>query len=82
MVTERLEVRLDEEHRRRLSEIASTRGEPVSQVVRELIDRCYEETLQRERVRAARELADLSLEDVPEPEVLARQLAESNEIPD
>jgi hypothetical protein len=74
MVTERLEVRLDPERRRKLSELATEHGAPVSEVVRQLIDQAYEETLRGRRLRAARELARLEVEDVPDPETLSRQL--------
>lgn len=74
MVTDRLEVRLDRERRRKLAELAETKGAPVSDVVREMIDQAYEEALQVRRLRAARELAGLAIEDVPAPEVLSHQL--------
>jgi hypothetical protein len=73
-VTERLEIRLDAEHRRKLAELAAARGEPMATVVRDAIDRMYEAT-DRERRRAiARELGAMEIEDVPGPEELARQL--------
>jgi predicted transcriptional regulator len=74
MVTDRLEVRLDPERRRKLSELATEHGAPVSEVVRQMIDQAYEETLRGRRLRAARELARLEVEDVPDPETLSRQL--------
>jgi hypothetical protein len=74
MVTGRLEVRLDPERRRRLSELATEHGALVSEVVRQMIDQAYEETLRSRRLRAARELARLAVEDVPDPETLSRQL--------
>ena len=74
MATERLDVRLDRERRRRLSALATARGGSVSEVVREMIDQAYEEALRADRVRAARELAQLAVEDVPDPETLRRQL--------
>lgn len=74
MVTERLEVRLDRERRRKLSELAAAHGAPVSEVVRQIIDQAYEEALQVRRLRAARELPGLAVEDVPDPETLSRQL--------
>jgi hypothetical protein len=40
--TDRMELRLDGERRRRLAVIAETRGVPRSQVVRDLIDQAYE----------------------------------------
>lgn len=74
MVTERLEVRLDRERRRKLSELAAAHGAPVSEVVRQMIDQAYEEALRLRRLHAARELARLAVEDVPDPETLSRQL--------
>ena len=74
MVTERLEVRLDRERRRKLSELAQGRGVPVSEAVRQMIDEAYKETLRERRIRAARELALLAVEDVPDPTTLSRQL--------
>src|SRR3989304_1768833 len=74
MVTQRLEVRLDRERRRKLSELAQGRGVPVSQAVRQMIDEAYKEALRERRIRAARELARLAVEDVPDPATLSRQL--------
>ena len=74
MATERLDVRLDQERRRKLRELAAEQGAPVSEMVRRLIDRAYEDTLQARRRRAAQELGRLEIEDVPDPETLSRQL--------
>jgi hypothetical protein len=74
MATERLEVRLGPQHRRRLSELAVARGAPVSEVVRQIIDQAYEDSLRDRRLKAAKEIARLEVEDVPDPETLARQL--------
>ncbi len=74
MVTERLEVRLDRERRRKLLELAQGRGVPVSEAVRQMIDEAYMEALHERRIRAARELARLAVEDVPDPATLSRQL--------
>ena len=74
MHTSRLEVRLDRERRRKLGESAATRGARVSEVIREMIDQAYEETRRADRLRAAQELAQLEVEDVPDPEILNWQL--------
>lgn len=76
MVAERLEVRLDPERRRKLAEVAAQRGVPVSEAVRQMIDQAYEQTHRAERMRLVEELAQLEVEDMPDPEVLSRQLAE------
>ena len=79
MATDRLDVRLDPEHRRKLRELAAEQGAPVSEAVRRLIDRAYEETLRARRKRAAQVLAQLEIEEVPDPVTLSRQLEGANE---
>ncbi len=74
MTTERLDVRLDGERRRKLRQLAAEQGAPVSETVRRLIDRAYEDRLQVRRRQAAQELAQLEIEDVPDPLTLNRQL--------
>lgn len=75
----RLEVRLDEQRRAQLEEIADIRGASISYVVRSLIDEAYQE-ISRERVRRAVErLINLRGEDMPDPEELSRQLASAHE---
>ncbi len=79
MTVERLDVRLDQERRRKLREMATELGAPVSEMVRRLIDRAYEDTLDARRKRAAQELGQLELEDVPDPATLSRQLEAAHE---
>ncbi len=79
MTTDRLDVRLDQERRRKLRELAAEQGAPISETVRRLIDRAYEETLLARRRRAALELAGLEIEDVPDPATLNRQLESTYE---
>lgn len=43
LFTDRLELRLDKERKRKLAQIAEARGIPLSQVVRDLIDQAYNE---------------------------------------
>lgn len=82
MVSERLEVRLDPEHRRKLSEVAAQRNLPIAETIRQMIDRSYGE-LDRDRRRAAvRRIGRLGVEDVPDPETLSKQLAETYAGPD
>lgn len=76
--TERVEFRLDDDTRRKLREVASSRDASVSEVVRELIERSYEAELVKSRIRAADELGHLELEDVPEMETLRHQLGEAH----
>ena len=73
MVT-RLEIRLDQERRRRLELVAGERGETISQVVRQLIDGAYEETLVERRKEAVSRLLALNGEASPDPGSLSLQL--------
>ncbi|MPZ23418.1 MAG: hypothetical protein GEU28_07705 [Dehalococcoidia bacterium] len=75
MSTARLELRLQAEHRRKLSELAADSSQPLAQVVRDAIDLLYEQRSASRRKQAVRELASLQIEEMPEPEELARQVA-------
>lgn len=75
----RLDVRLEQEHRRRLEELARDRGLPISEVVRSLIDGAYEDIMRERRSRAAERIAGLNVEDHPDPETFSRQLEEAHE---
>ena len=79
MTTERLEVRLDAEHRRKLDELAKARGRPVSAVIREAIDRAYDEIRLERRLQLVRDIGELNIEDVPDPETLSKQLDEAHD---
>ena len=78
-MTNRLDVRLEQEHRRRLEELARDKGVPISHVVRTLIDGAYEEILKERRRRAVERITGLNVEDPPDPETLSRQLEEAHE---
>ncbi|HEU0074148.1 MAG TPA: hypothetical protein VFS30_09060 [Dehalococcoidia bacterium] len=82
MVTERLDVRLDPERRRKLEELAEHRQASVSDTVRELIDQAYEDEAREHRLKLVREIAGLNIEDVPDPEELSRQLAQTHDLGD
>ena len=79
MTVERLDVRLDQERRRKLRELAVEQGTPVSETVRRLIDRAYEDTLVARRVRAAQALGQMEIEDVPGPATVHHQLEATHE---
>ncbi len=81
MMTGRLEVRLGPEHRKMLSKITETRGTPVSEVVRSLIERAYEEIGREERRRAVERIASANVEHVPDPDELSRQLDQTYDLP-
>lgn len=82
MASPRLDVRLDREHRHTLDEIAASPRMPVSAVIRARIDETYEAVHRADRLRAVRELAELHVEDVPDPETLSRQLESTHAIPE
>jgi hypothetical protein len=80
-MSNRLEIRLDAERRRKVEELAESRQTSISDLVRDLLDHAYDEWLKVERHRAVERLASLNIEDVPDPEELARQFDEAYEFP-
>jgi hypothetical protein len=80
--TDRLEVRLGREHRRKLEEIARSRKLTVSETVRRIIEQTYEQELRARRREAAEGLSRLEVEDVPDPDTLTGQLEAAHEPPD
>ena len=78
-VTNRLDVRLDSEHRRRLEELAQEKGVAISDVVRRLIDGAYEDVLRARRKQAVERLIGLNVEDPPDPVTLSRELEAAHE---
>jgi hypothetical protein len=73
---ERLEVRLDPERRKKLQEMTEAGAGPLSEITRHGIDLAYEEFRLARRIEAARRIAEMNVEDPPEPEEMNRQLAE------
>jgi Arc/MetJ-type ribon-helix-helix transcriptional regulator len=73
-MTARLEVRLDDERRQRLDMLVETAGAPTSEVVRRLIDEAWEAMMLERRKAAVERLIALEVEDVPDPDILSRQL--------
>ncbi|MEX2236809.1 MAG: hypothetical protein WEB00_04625 [Dehalococcoidia bacterium] len=69
----RLEVRLDDERRRKLKDLTEDGGS-LSDITRHGIDLAYEELVQKRRMEAAWRLSHLEVEDPPEPEEMNRQL--------
>ena len=78
-MTNRLDVRLDPEHRRRLEELAGESGVPISEVVRGLIDGAYEDVVRERRKQAIERLIGLNVEDPPDPDALSRELEAAHE---
>lgn len=79
MISQRLDVRLDQDRHRKLRELAAKQGAPVSEVVRRLIDKAYDDALHDRRMQAALAIGRMEIEDVPDPETLSRQLEEAHE---
>ena len=75
----RLDVRMDAEQRRRLEEIGTARGAPISEVVRALIDDAYDGVIQERRRRAAERLIGLQVADPPDASTLSRELEAAHE---
>jgi len=75
MVAERLDVRLDGEHRHKLAKILEARSSTVSTVIRTWIDQAYAELEHERRRQAALRLTQMQIEDVPDPQAVKKQLA-------
>ena len=75
----RLDVRLDDERRRRLEELVESRGVPISEVVRCLIDDAYEDVMLKRRRQAVDRLVSLEVEDPPDAATIARELESAHE---
>lgn len=73
-MTNRLGVRLNDEHRRRLDALAQEEGVAISEVVRNMIDAAYEDMLRTRRQQAVERLIGLNLEDPPDPDTISREL--------
>ena len=82
MSTQRVEIRLDPEQRRKLDDIAKRNRVSISDIVRRLIDQEYEEEMRQRRIAAVERMARMEVEDVPEPEELSRQLDETYSVGD
>jgi predicted transcriptional regulator len=74
MTTERVEVRLDSERKKKLDKIAEIRDESVSELVRQMIDLLYDEAMVEYRLGLVRRMSEANVEDMPDPEELARQM--------
>ena len=73
-MTNRLNVRLNSEYRRRLDVLAQEEGATISDVVRRMIDAAYEDILHTRRQQAVERLIGLNLEDPPAPDTISREL--------
>lgn len=76
----RFEVRLDKACRERLDELAGSKGITAAEVVRELIDKAFEEKLRERRLQAAEELIAMNAEIPPDPDELSRLLETAHDV--
>ncbi len=74
MTLERVEVRLDADRKRKLNKIAEIRDESVSELVRQMIDRLYDEAMLEYRLELVRRMSEANVEEMPDPEELSRQM--------
>ena len=76
----RFEVRLDKACRERLDEMAESKGITAAEVVRQLIDKAYEEVLREHRLKAAEELIAMNAEVLPDPAELSRLMETAHDV--
>ena len=76
----RFEVRLDKTCRERLDELAESKGITAAEVIRQLIDKAYEEVLREHRLQAAEELISMNAEVPPDPAELSRLLETAHDV--
>lgn len=80
----RVEVRLDEEQRQRLNDLAEERDASLSEVLRALIDDAWEAIMVERRLQLVREIASYEMEVPDDPQDLFRELEsrfESDSLP-
>jgi Arc/MetJ-type ribon-helix-helix transcriptional regulator len=81
MKYDRVEIRLDEEHQRKISELKAEYGS-ASEVIRRGIDAVYEEARVKRGKAIVRRMAEANLEEMPDPEELKRQIESAYDVPD
>jgi Arc/MetJ-type ribon-helix-helix transcriptional regulator len=74
MVSKRIEFRLDEETAEALSDLVADRHTTASMVIREAVRRLHEDYRRERRRLAVERIAAMEIEDMPDPEELARQM--------
>lgn len=80
----RLEVRLDEERRQHLEEMAQAQDTSMAEVVRHMIDDAWEAFMVEYRLQLVREIASFEMEVPDDPQDLFRELEsrfESDSLP-
>ena len=76
----RFEVRLDRDCRERLDKLAESNGVTAAEIVRQLIDKAYEEVLRKHRLQAAEELIAMNAEVPPDPAELSQLLGTAHDV--
>ena len=74
MVTKRVEVRLDAETAEVLTNLAHERRSTISEVLRVAVRRMDDEAQRERRRRIVDEIAAMEIEEMPDPDELARQM--------
>lgn len=74
MVTRRFEIRLDPEREEHVERVAVDEGVSMTDAVRRLLDRGWEDWMKNRRRLAVERIAAMEIEEMPEPEELNRQL--------
>ena len=74
MVTRRFEIRLDSAREEHLEYVAKEERVSMTDAFRRLLDRGWEDWMRERRRLAVERIAALEIEEMPEPEELARQM--------
>ncbi len=74
MVTRRFEIRLDPERVEHVEYVAGEEGVSMTDAFRRLLDRGWEDWMRERRRLAVERIAAMEIEEMPEPEELARQM--------
>jgi hypothetical protein len=71
----RQDLRLDEDQRRMLEELAEQDRTTVSELMRRMIAAAYEQRRKARRLEAVERIAAMEIEEMPDPDELSRQIA-------
>jgi hypothetical protein len=74
MVTRRFEIRLDPEREEHVEYVAGEEGVSMTDAFRRLLDRGWDDWMRERRRLAVERIAAMEIEEMPEPEELARQM--------
>lgn len=74
MKYERIEVRLDAEHLRKVAELKAVYGTTASEVIRRVIDEAWEQQAMERRLEIVRRMREMSFDVPDDPQELKKQL--------